>query len=159
MPECVRLDFDIRTAGNNVVREFNAPPLVPPSNWHTKNYEIRRPRNPVSKRKWRVENARTREGYEIIPGPDDGVATAMPDWPFPRGDVWFLRYRSSEIDDGVVATGPPYEADIDGFVNNESIVNQDVVVWYGAHFTHDIGGEPPGTFGEIVGPTLKPVNW
>ena len=73
--------------------------------------------------------------------------------------MWFLRYHGSEIDDGVVAIGPPYEAGIDGFVNGESIVNQDVVVWYGAHFTHDIATEPPGTFGEIVGPILKPVNW
>ena len=154
-----RLDFDIRTPGNNVAKEFNDPPLFPPSNWHTKYYEIQRSRNPASKRKWRVENSVTGEGYEIIPGPDDGRATAEPDWPFPRGDVWFLRYHGSEIDDGVVAIGPPYEAGIDGFVNGESIVNQDIVVWYGAHFTHDIAAEPPGTFGEIVGPILKPVNW
>jgi hypothetical protein len=51
---------------------------------------------PARKRKWRVENTVTGEGYEIIPGPEDGVATASPDWPYPRGDVWFLRYRGSE---------------------------------------------------------------
>ncbi len=50
-----------------------------------------RPRDPARKRKWRVENSATKEAYEIIPGLSDGVATASPDWPFPRGDVWLLR--------------------------------------------------------------------
>jgi hypothetical protein len=154
-----RLDFDIRTAGNNRVREFNNPPLVGSSRWHNKNYEIRRPRDPARNRKWRVENAATGEGYDIIPGSDDGVATASPDWPFPKGDVWILRYRGSEIDDGVVAIGPPYEAGLDGWVNGESIQNKDVVIWYGAHFTHDVTHEPPGSHGHIVGPLLKPVKW
>jgi len=154
-----RLDFDIRTPGNNRVREFNDPPLVGSSKWHNKYYEIARPRGPARHRKWRVENATTGEGYEIIPGPDDGVATSSPDWPFPKGDVWILRYRGSEIDDGVTAVGPPYEAGLDNWVNGESIQNQDVVIWYGAHFTHDIAHEPAGSHGHIVGPILKPVNW
>ena len=64
-----------------------------------------------------------------------------------------------EIDDGVPAIGPPYAANLARFVNGERIDGEDVVVWYGAHFTHDIGAQPPGHFGHIVGPTLKPVNW
>ena len=97
------------------------------------------------------------EAYDIIPGPDDGAATASPDWPFPRGDVWILKYRASEIDDGAVLTSD--EAALDAFVDGEPINNQDVVVWYAAHVTHEVGAEPPGTFGHIAGPTLKPVNW
>lgn len=154
-----RLDFDVRTAGNNLVREFNDPPLVGDSNWHNKNYEIRRPRDPARKRKWRVENKSTGEAYDIVPGATDGVATAMPDRPFPRGDVWLLRYRGSEIDDGVVAVGPPYEAGLDAWVNGESLNGADVVVWYGAHFSHDLAHEKAGEFGHIVGPDLKRVKW
>lgn len=156
-----RLDFDIRTPGNNVVREFNDPclPFFCPSNWHTKSFEIKRFRDYGRKRKWRVENTMTGEGYEIIPGPDDGVATASPDWNFPRGDVWILRYHGTEIDDGVVAIGPPYEAGLDAWVNGEPIYNQDVVIWYAGHVTHDVAAEPPGTFGHIVGPELKPYRW
>src|SRR6266545_3172695 len=30
---------------------------------------------------------------------------------------------------------------------------------YAAHFRHDLSAEPPGTFGEWVGPDLVPVNW
>jgi hypothetical protein len=154
-----RLDFDIRTAGNNRVREFNDPPLLGSSNWHSKSFEIRRPRDPARKRKWRVENVSSGEGYEIIPGPSDGVAATAPDAPFGRGDLWFLRYRGTEIDDGVVAVGPPYEAGLDAWVNGESILGKDVVVWYGAHFTHDVQHEAPGAHGHIVGPDLVPVKW
>ncbi len=154
-----RLDLDIRTAGQNVVREFNDPPLYGSSKWHVKRWETQRPRNPWQQRRWRVENVDSGEAYDIIPGPNDGVATASPDWPFPQGDVWFTRYSGSEIDNGVVATGPPYEANIGNFVNGQSIERQDVVVWYGAHSTHDIASEEPGEFGHIVGPELRPVNW
>jgi hypothetical protein len=158
-----RFDFDIRTAGNNAVREFNDPPIIGSSNWHTKNYEIRRPRDPAHKRKWRVENTLTGEGYEVIPGQDDGVATTSPDWPYPRGDVWILRYHGSEIDDGIdCTTGGPNcqtEANLDQFINGELINNHDVVIWYAAHVTHDLAAEPTGTFGHIAGPELKPVNW
>lgn len=155
-----RLDFDIRTAGNNLVREFNDPPLFGGSNWHDKSFEIRRPRDPARNRKWRVLNKASGEAYEVIPGRDDGVATASPDWPFPRGDLWILRYRGSEIDDGAVATGPPFEAGLDAWRNGEAIDGADVVVWYGAHFTHDVAArEAAGQFGHIVGPDLRPVNW
>ncbi len=153
-----RFDFDIRTAGGNLVQEFNDPPLFA-NNWHDKNFEIRRPRDPARKRKWRVSNKATGEAYDIIPGHDDGVATAMPDWPFPRGDVWFLRYRGSEIDDGSVAIGPPYEAGLNSWVNGESLNGADVVVWYAGHFSHDVNHEEPGHFGHIVGPDLKLVKW
>jgi hypothetical protein len=154
-----RFDLDIETAGNNRVQEFNDPPLVGGTNWHQKHYEIRRPRDFARHRRWRVENVASGRAYEIVPGHHDGVATASPDWPFPRGDVWLLRYRGAEIDDGVVAVGPPYEAGIDAWQNWESINGQDVVVWYAAHFSHDVQHEEPGSHGHIVGPDLKPVNW
>jgi hypothetical protein len=155
-----RLDFDVETAGNNLVREFNDPPLVGSSKWHQKTYETRRPRDPARKRRWRVENAGSGRAYDVVPGASDGVATAQPDWPFPRGDVWILRYRGSEIDDGVHAIGPPFEAGLDSWQNWESIDRQDVVVWYGAHFTHELHeGDGGHGHGHVVGPDLKPVNW
>lgn len=158
-----RFDFDIRTPGNNIVREFNDPPIIGNSKWHTKQFEIRRPRDPARKRKWRVENSATGEAYDIVPGPEDGVASTSPDAPYPRGDVWILRYRASELDDGVdCTTGGPgctTEANLDGFVNGESVNRQDVVIWYAGHVTHDVKTEPPGEFGHICGPDLKLVKW
>jgi hypothetical protein len=154
-----RLDFDIRTSTQNRVREFNDPPLVGSSKWHTKWFEIRRARDFSRKRKWRVENTASGEGYDIIPNAGDGVASTEPDAPFGRGDVWVLHYRGNEIDDGAVAIGPPYEADIDRWVNGEAISNHDVVIWYGAHFTHDVNHDGPAQPSHIVGPDLTPVNW
>ena len=104
-------------------------------------------------------NKATGEAYDIVPGADDGVATASSDWPFPRGDLWILRYHGTEIDDGVVATGPPYEAGLEAWLTGEAINGADIVVWYGAHFTHDVSHEQPGHFGHIVGPDLRRVKW
>jgi hypothetical protein len=152
-----RLDFDVGTAGDNLIQEFNDPPLSGSSKWHNLNYEIRRARNPGRKRRWRVKNKSTGDAYDIVPGEHDGIAANMPDWPFGRGDTWFLRYRSSEIDDGAIAVGA--EAEVDTWVNGEPINGKDVVVWYGGHFSHDVNHEEPGEFGHIVGPDLKPVKW
>ena len=151
-----RFDFDIGTPGNNIVSEFNDPPLASGwANWHEKTYEIARPRDFGRKRKWRVTNSTSGAGYEIVPGHHDGVATAMPDWPYPQGDVWIVRYKPvAELDGGVVATGPPYEANVSNFVNGELIRNQDVVVWYAGHFTHEVTAHA----GHIVGPDLVPVR-
>jgi hypothetical protein len=154
-----RFDFDLRTPGNNVVREFNATPLVGRNRWHDLRFEVARPRDPARHRKWRVENTKTGEAYDIVPGDDDGVETASSDSPFGRGDLWILRYHGDEIDDGVQAIGPPYEANISQWVDGEPVYDDDVVVWYGAHFTHDLAHDPPTTHGHIVGPDLKLVRW
>ena len=155
-----RLDFDIVSAGGNRVEEFNDPPLVGASNWHRKRFEIARARDPSRKRKWRVSHVRSGASYEIRPRPEDGIAAKHPDWPYGRGDFWVLRYRGSEIDDGVNATsGSGTEARIGNWVNGESVDNQDIVIWYGAHFTHDVSHEDPATHGHVVGPDLVPVDW
>lgn len=155
-----RLDFDIVSAGNNRFLEHNDPPLVGNDNWHQKHFEIARARNPGSKRRWKVENMSSGAGYEIVPGHHDGVASQMPDAPYGRGDVWLLRYRGSELDDGVNHTlGPGTEANIGAWVNGEPILGQDVVMWYGAHFTHDVAHEDPAQHGHVVGPDLVPVKW
>jgi hypothetical protein len=154
-----RFDFDIRTATHNRIREFNDPPLSGRRRWHVKQFETRRPRDPARSRRWRVENTVTGEGYEIRPGADDGVAATQPDAPFGRGDVWMVRYHGGEIDDGSVAIGPPYEAGLDSWVNGERISDDDVVLWYGAHFTHDVNEVHPALHGHILGPDLRPVSW
>jgi hypothetical protein len=147
-----RLDFDIRTAGNNVVEEYNNPPIIGGSNWHTKRYEIRRSRDAARNRHWRVRNLSTDEGYTIVPGSNDGAQDA-----YGVGDLWVVRYRGSpEYDDGQGFTSDPVlsRAHIDRFVNGEVVEDRDVVLWYAAHFRHT-----PGHGGALVGPELKPFNW
>jgi len=142
-----RFDFDVRTFFDNVVREYNNPPIIGNSNFHTKYYEIRRLRDSAHQRHWQVENADTGEGYAIIPGANDGTADT-----FGVGDVWVLRYHGNELDDGQV-TAP---ANLDQFVNGEPVYKQDVVIWYAAHFTHDVHNEG---INHVVGPDLQPLNW
>jgi hypothetical protein len=154
-----RFDFAIRTSAHNRVLEFNDPPLSGRSRWQVQRFEVRRRRDPVRNRKWRVENTASGEGYEIVPGADDGVAATQPDAPFGRGDVWILRYRGSEIDDGVVATGPPFEAGLNAWLTGEPVHDHDLVLWYGAHFTHDVNEIGPAQHGHLVGPDLRPVGW
>jgi len=147
-----RMDFDIRTASDNVVEEYNSPPLVGNSPWHTKRYEIRRARDASRNRHWRVRNRSTGEGYSLVPGASDGGQDA-----YGVGDFWVLRYRgAAEHDDGQGFTTDPAlsRAHIDRFVNGEVVEGQDVVLWYAAHFRHT-----PGHSGHYLGPDLRPHNW
>jgi hypothetical protein len=148
-----RLDFDIRTAGHNSVEEFNDPPIFPGTNWHTKTFEIRRPRDTSHSRHWRVKNTLSGEAYSLIPGAADGVST-----PYGEGDLWVLRYHAGEIDDGQGFTTDPNlsRAHIDRFLTPpEAVTDTDVVLWYAAHFLHDQAHES----GAKVGPDLLPSGW
>jgi hypothetical protein len=141
-----RLDFDLATAGKNrfyelLTRSFVTPQLT----------EVKRNRDYVRNRRWMVQNTATGESYLILPGAEDGVADA-----YARGDVWLLRYRSTELDDGHNSTGSATEADLDQFVNGESLDEEDVVMWYAAHFYHVESG---GAHGHYVGPDLVVTRW
>ncbi len=148
-----RLDFDVASAAHNDVLEFNDPPVVGATNWHTLRHEVRRSRNPAHKRAWQVANRSTGESYTLIPGAGDGVADS-----FGVGDLWALRRRGGQIDDGQGFTTDPVlaRARLDQFVNGESIHDADVVLWYAAHFTHDLHEDEAG---HIVGPELVPGHW
>jgi hypothetical protein len=156
-----RFDFDVVTGEHNAVREFNDPPLTGhTSRWHTLQHEIRRNNYPAHKRKWRVVNRVTGESYTLVPGAEDGHRDS-----FGVGDMWALRHQAgTQIDDGIGFTTDPNQAraHLDDFVNGESIYDTDVVLWYAAHFTHDIHAEQPGHghgHGHIVGPDLVPGGW
>jgi hypothetical protein len=149
-----RLDFDVVTAGNNVVEEYNNPPIIGSSSWHTKKFEIRRQRDAAHQRHWRVRNRGSFQGYSIEPGAHDGV----PD-PYGIGDVWVLRYHGNEIDDGQGFTSDPTlsRTGLDKFISGESVDGQDVALWYAGHFRHD--ERHPDPAGHIVGPELRPFSW
>jgi Cu2+-containing amine oxidase len=153
-----RLDFDIAGAADDSVLEFNDPPLAGRSGtWHTLRHEIRRRTNPARKRRWRVRNRGSGEGYVITPGAHDGKA----DDAFGVGDFWALRRRPGQFDDGQGFTTDPElaKAGLNRFVNGDSILGTDVVVWYAAHFSHDVAGEHDDDEGHVVGPTLSPDRW
>jgi hypothetical protein len=154
-----RFDFDIGVATNNVVNKqefkFWWDPLTQswkfnifdvPINFETKLY--RNILNPS----YTILQKGTNLGYRIISGENDGTA-ANDD--YGSGDMWFLRYRGNEIDDGVYQLTQPSKTQLDKFNNMESIDAADIVIWYGVHFTHD----PDHTHGEKdFGPNLHPYR-
>lgn len=151
-----RFDFDISTAANNRVREFNSPPISGDANLHTLEFETRREKSFEHNRHWLVENTVTGDSYALVPGPNDGQA----DSDFGVGDLWVLRNRGgSEFDDGQGFTTNPSraKAQIDRFVRGEAVNGHDVVVWYAGHFLHDVHDEDETP--HIVGPELRPVSW
>jgi hypothetical protein len=149
-----RLDFDVAGGGDCVVHEFNDPPVAGTSNWHPLRHEIRRARSVSRGRRWKVINRATGESCTLTPGAEDGHRDA-----FGVGDLWVLRRRPGEVDDGQSFTTDPAKAraHIDGFVNHESIHGTDVVLWYAGHFAHDI--HHTEEVGHIVGPTLTLGDW
>jgi len=62
---------------------------------------------------------------------------------------------ATEIDDSGQGSGT--DAHIDPMLNNESIFNQDVVVWYAGHKVHDHFDAPTHVHGDgpsLIGPDL-----
>jgi hypothetical protein len=139
-----RFAFDV--AGKpSTVQEFNDPAL--PDNdsiWHTIVRETRRRKRPSTQRKWRIRNT-DGKGYMLVPGQNDGTADD-----FGVGDLWVLRRRAGEGDDG---PGPD-TARIDRFVNAQAVDGQPLVVWYAGHFKHVRGEERD----HHVGPQLNPID-
>ncbi len=147
-----RFDFDPATASRSRFSEygtfaFNSPILT----------EAKRYNDFVRNRHWSIENIVSGELIRIMPGHHDGVADF-----YARGDAWFLRYRGTELDDGQNSTGSNTEADLDMFVNGESLDGQDVVMWYSGHFDHveDVPvNHPEGHGAHIVGPDIIVARW
>ncbi|MFZ0157831.1 MAG: hypothetical protein WAL50_02285 [Kineosporiaceae bacterium] len=149
-----RLDFDIDGAGNDVVEERGLSLPGRPLWWRLVR-ETKRKRT-LFARRWRVLDARTGRGYRINPGSADGTADG-----YGVADLWFLRYRWTELDDGVsVVGGTPTDTQcrLDQYLTGESIDGTDVVIWYAGHFVHDEEHPSPHQ-GHIVGPELRPINW
>jgi len=88
-----------------------------------------------------IRNAATGRSCVLNPGSKDGAADT-----YGRGDMWFLRYKTgstnlqNEFDDGHNSTSSNTEADLDQFVNNESLRDQDSVIWYHATLRHSPSG-------------------
>jgi hypothetical protein len=148
-----RLNFDIGGAGGDFVQRSSG------AGWQLVPKETMAFRDAQYATRWRVGTRGSAAKYEIRPNATDGLARTSPDWPFPVGDLWFLRYRASEIDDGQVGVVGDVRAGLNRFVQNQSIDGVDVVVWYGAHFTHAQAGEEAGGHDHLVGPDLVPVGW
>lgn len=142
-----RLDFDIVTANKNAISEING-------RWNPirRNTEMMSLRSPTWNRRWLIENTASGEKYMIVPREHDGLTDT-----YGRGDLWLLAFNGNELDDGHNSTGGETEAQLNKFVNGESL-NGDLVVWYAGHSVHE-GGHEADDAVHAVGPDIIPVSW
>lgn len=140
-----RFDFDIAGASNNVSEKT-------PSGIKPIDFEVMLPRLFGSDQTWTIQNSVGPASCTLIPGPNDSNYDK-----YGKGDVWVLVNKSNELDDGVNCTsGCATQINIDPFVNGESVMNADVVVWYGAHYNHHDGNNGPTKLigDHVVGPDI-----
>jgi hypothetical protein len=168
-----RFDFDVNGA-NNSIYELPNKSAAPTTDFFRRTGLIT-----TEKKIFRAGSLMHRyrisggdRSYTFTPGPNDGAADA-----YARGDMWFLHYKTgatnvqAELDDGANPFGTiGTEANLDQFLTNESLVNEDSVIWYHASFHHTpdnsadaiahSGHQPKVLSGDhVVGPDLFPENW
>lgn len=157
-----RFDFDIVQPNNRIFqvergRKFLRP--LPTEAAIFRSYQLNR--------SFLVQNANGDEAYQITPGRNDGSVTnsagVLTDT-FGAGDFWFMQFKGTaaapgEIDDPNAGSA----ANLAPWVNNESLDNQDVVVWYSAHQyrVDDTSRNTENVISgvHVVGPDLRPVRW
>jgi len=161
-----RLDFDIVSPTNKVFQVERGRKFLQPI-----TTETRRNKSLQTNRSLLIQNSNGNEAYILVPNITDGLVDT-----FGVNDFWVLRYKNvpggtnvqNEIDDGVNCfTCTTAYIQINPFVNDESVENQDVVVWYGAHFNHSDGENllnpsrsPTILSGShVVGPDIRPIRW
>ena len=162
-----RFDFDVVNPENKVFQVERGRKFLQPQ-----TTEFTRLKSLQTNRSLLIQNTRGDEAYMFVPNKTDGVADS-----YGKSDMWVLRYKNvpggnafaNELDDGYTAVGGGLATaiNINPFINGESLVDQDVVVWYGAHFVHADGSNLlnpersplilSGT--HVVGPDIRPVRW
>ncbi len=161
-----RFDFDVVQPNNKVFkiergRKFQTP----------LNTELALLRNATTNRSLLIQNANGDEAYQITSNLIDGSvansAGVITDT-YGAGDLWVTKFQGTagsplEIDDPNSGSA----ANLAPWINNESINNQDVVVWYGAHqyrtdassLTNSDNRDNILRGIHVVGPDLRPVRW
>ncbi|MBA3785145.1 MAG: hypothetical protein H0X15_06350, partial [Acidobacteria bacterium] len=159
-----RFDFDIVSPINNIYQIEIGPAgstedLISPI-----INEVTRLRDFSVYRSFIIQNSTSNEAYILSPNLTDGTTDA-----YGGGDVWFLRYQAgiggepAELNDPNTSTA----ANLAPWLNNESLSNQDSVIWYAGHFTHADTGAliNPDRSGDVlsgeyvIGPDIRPLRW
>jgi hypothetical protein len=156
-----RLDFDIVTAGNNLVQSFEHVGNNPgDDHWNSITVESKKTVDLQTFTKWRIINKTPKANgqfpsYELLPGSD-----GSPNGTYSTGDLWVVRYKSSGEDganvncnDNVLGTT---------YVNGETVDGQDVVIWYSLRTHHEpreLGEEMTVLPYEFIGFQMQPRNF
>jgi hypothetical protein len=149
-----RFDFDIVNPNNNIFQvERGRKFLKPITN------EVAIKRSYQLNRSLLIQNASGDEAYSITPSISDGVADT-----FGGGDFWVLK---TAVNNGELGLTSGSAINMTPYLNNESVTNQDLTVWYATHFIHSDGSNllNPDRSGlalsgsHVQGPNLRPVRW
>lgn len=143
-----RLDFDLAADGSNeVIEQFEVTPsanrLTKSLSVSTINTEATRTLSPDVKRSWRIRDeagVTNSDGrpisYHIEPlhAAHQYLGASTEAWAV--GDIHFTRYNSCErfVVDNPTAGG--CGADITQFVNGETMLSEDLVIWYKLNYHH-----------------------
>ncbi len=160
-----RLDFDVVNPTNKVYLMDRGRRFQQLISSESKLYK-----RPQTSRSIVIQNSNGNEAYQLVPDTNDGaVVDALGNVfdTFGSGDFWFLRFKGTAGSPDELADpfSPAYPAaNIDAWLNDESIVDQDVVVWYAAHQVRiddasRIDAPNVITGAHIVGPVLRPIRW
>lgn len=167
-----RLDVDIESPTNTIYQIPIAARDISDKPSYAITTEKKLTRSATQQFLYRIRGPK--RSYILTAGKNDGSADT-----YARGDMWFLKYKTggtpitAEIDDGVSSTGGATEANLDQFLTGESLLGQDVVIWYHANVTHSptinsamctpTGLTVPGrnilTGDNVVGPDLSPEEF
>ncbi len=152
-----RMDFDIGSGGNSITLGSTSGRSL---STEAKMFRFASARQ----LNFLIRNTATGDGYMIRPNSNDGTANA-----YGMGDIWLLRFQGTAASPGELNDpNTDTRANIDAWVNGESIANQDIVIWYAGHFdhTHDsdfserMFNRPHMLKGDHVqGPDLIPIQW
>jgi hypothetical protein len=135
-----RLDFDIDGPANDYIDVVQTPGANPTA-VATEMTTL------FGADHWVVRDGTTGRGYKIIPGETVAPGT------FGVSDVWALRYNASQIDDG----SPSCQIQINPFINGESLLGEDILVWYRGGDFHEGGDFDHCGTAEFM---LEPIgNW
>ena len=165
-----RLDFDIDSTGkNDIVQEINY------QTWQGKRYkqitnftqEKSRSVNPSTMRSWVVKDGNTtnRKGHKVsyeIRLNESGQREIGPTFePFTNNDFYVTRSKNCELFASHNASVNNCDTNnLSEFSNNESIVNEDIIVWVGVSFYHIPRSEDaPKMDAHVSGFELIPRDW
>lgn len=157
-----RFDFDIVQPNNKIFIMERGRKFLRPIETESAFF-----RNYARNRSFLIQNANGDEAYTLVPNPTDSAVTDalgnLTD-PYGKGDFWLLRFQGTAASPGEIDDPNTNSSiNIDPWVNGESLVNQDIVIWYGAHQTRkdDAGFTAPNvlTGQHVIGPELRPVRW
>ncbi len=159
-----RLDFDVVSPTNKIFLMERGRKFLTPVATETAMF-----RNTQRNRGFLIQNSTSDEAYSITPNPNDGTVTnaqgILTD-NYGAGDFWLFRFQGtaaspSELDDPNSGSA----INVAPWLTGESLVNQDVVIWYGAHQTRvddtslTAGSNQILAGFHVIGPDIRPVRW